>query len=257
MRSRNILLKDINGQFQAYQSRSYERAVRMLRGGGEKRGEKTARQCRQLEKRRNSWSVSDIIVVVGVSGVGRRGTGRKEGGWDQTHAEESRCRSHMHRDDDDDTIWSFAPEACDNITVTCYVLHGRRHAWELLTPTQKNATTDTSGKPVASAHVSKQEDRWVVVWGYAHRGGWGKGWRYISRSGRIGACSAGAFSVFGFVGFVGFLRRMSPLSFPDSYRHSRLPLFLPDFLRLSFLHLRELDTLEIFSEIPPCDIFSV
>jgi len=80
MRSRNILLKDINGQFQAYQSRSYERAVRMLRGGGEKREEKTARQCRQLEKRRNSWSVSDIIVVVGVSGVRRRGTGRKEGG---------------------------------------------------------------------------------------------------------------------------------------------------------------------------------
>ncbi|KMQ96294.1 hypothetical protein RF55_3430 [Lasius niger] len=56
----------------------------------------------------------------------------------------------MHRDGDgdgdgdDDTIWSFAPEACDNITATCYVLHGRRHAWELLTPTQKNATTDTS-----------------------------------------------------------------------------------------------------------------
>lgn len=49
-----------------------------LHGGDEKK--KTARQCRQLEKRRNSWSVSDIIVVVGVSGMGRRGTGRKEGG---------------------------------------------------------------------------------------------------------------------------------------------------------------------------------
>ncbi|EFN74741.1 hypothetical protein EAG_09743 [Camponotus floridanus] len=69
----------------------------------------------------------------------------------------------MHHDDDDDTIWSFAPEACDNITVTCYVLHGQRHAWELLTPTQKNAATDTSGKSVASAHVSKQEGRWMVV----------------------------------------------------------------------------------------------
>lgn len=64
----------------------------------------------------------------------------------------------MHRDGDDDTIWSFAPEACDNITATCYVLHGRRHAWELLTPTQENATTDTSGKLVPSAHVSKQKD---------------------------------------------------------------------------------------------------
>lgn len=39
-------------------------------GGGGAGGGKTARQCRQLEKRRNSWSVSDIIVV-GVSGVGK------------------------------------------------------------------------------------------------------------------------------------------------------------------------------------------
>lgn len=95
---------------------------------------KTTRQCRQLEKRRNSWSVSDIIVV-GVSGVGKlRGWDGKKGGCEQTHAEESR-RSHMHHDDD--TIWSFAPEACDNITATCYVPHGRRHAWELLTPTRR------------------------------------------------------------------------------------------------------------------------
>lgn len=91
-----------------------------------KKGGKTARQCRQLEKRRNSWSVSDIIVVVGVSGMGRRGTGRKERGWEQTHAEENRCRSHMHRDGDgdDDTIWSFAPHrrhvTISRLRATCY-----------------------------------------------------------------------------------------------------------------------------------------
>ncbi|KYN12013.1 hypothetical protein ALC57_15821 [Trachymyrmex cornetzi] len=74
--------------------------------------------------------------------MGKSRVGRKEGKCDQTHAEESR-RSHMHRSDD--TIWSFAPEACDNITATCYVPHGQRHARELLTPTR--AVTDSDRYP--------------------------------------------------------------------------------------------------------------
>lgn len=74
------------------------------RGGNEKKKEgeeKTARLCRQLEKRRNSWSVSDIIVVVGVSGMRRRcEAGKKEDTSRRTRSSRSRSRrrrSHMHR----------------------------------------------------------------------------------------------------------------------------------------------------------------
>jgi len=52
----------------------------------------------------------------------------------------------MQHDDDDDTIWSFAPEACDNITATCYVPLGRRHAWELLTPTRRTQPPTRVGR---------------------------------------------------------------------------------------------------------------
>ena len=119
---------------------------RSLHGRDEKMKEEknTTRQCRQLEKRRNSWSVLDIIVV-SVNGMGKSRVGRKEEKCDQTHAEESR-RSHMHRSGGDDTIWSFAPEACDNITATCYVPHGRRHAWELLTFTRRTQPPTRVGR---------------------------------------------------------------------------------------------------------------
>lgn len=125
----------------------------------EKKSEKTTRQCRQLEKRRNSWSMSDIIVV-GVSGMEKlKGWGGKKGGCEQTHAEKSR-RWHMHHDSDDDTIWSFAPEACDNITATCYVPHGRRHAWELLMPTRRTQPPTRVGRQ--HLHTCQGEG---VVWG--------------------------------------------------------------------------------------------
>jgi len=133
------------------QSRSFLHSMlsdvpfRSLHGRDEKMKEKkdTTRQCRQLEKRRNSWSVSDIIVV-GVNGMGKSRVGRKEEKCDQTHAEES--RSHMHRSGGDDTIWSFVPEACDNIMATCYVPHGRRHAWELLTFTRRTQPPTRVGR---------------------------------------------------------------------------------------------------------------
>jgi len=63
-----------------------------------------------------------------------------------------RSRRHMHRDDDgdnDDTIWSFAPEACDNITATCYVLHGRRHGMGTAYAYVENAER-ASGTPASA-----------------------------------------------------------------------------------------------------------
>lgn len=110
------------------------------------------------KERRNSWSVSDIIVVVGVSGMGgQKRERKKERECYQTYAEES--RSHMHHDGDDDTIWSFAPEACDNITATCYVLHGQRHAWELLTPTRKTQPPTRVGRQ--RLHIRAKVEGWV------------------------------------------------------------------------------------------------
>lgn len=92
--------------------------------------------------------MSDIIVV-GVSGM-RRGGGmerKKERRriYRQTRARRVESSSsssvaHMHRDGDDDTIWSFAPEACDNITATCFMgdaMLGRN----LLTPTRRERRT--------------------------------------------------------------------------------------------------------------------
>lgn len=152
--------------FLANQSRSYVPHSRTCRSDRrvvetreKERKKKTARQCRQLKKRRNSWSVSDIIVVVGVSGMGRE-KGKKEDATRRTRRKAAR-RSHMHHDGDDDTIWSFAPEACDNITATCYVLHGRRHAWGTAYAYEENATTTgTSGTP-AGVCIRAEVKGWV------------------------------------------------------------------------------------------------
>lgn len=120
--------------------------------------------------------------------VGRRR--KKEGGARAKADVRGEESSHMHRDgggdDDDDTIWSFAPEACDNITATCYVLHGRRHAWQLLTPTRRERNhRHTSERRRASEHVPKWKrvgrvDRWVAGWLAAAGGGSG------GRGARIG-----------------------------------------------------------------------
>lgn len=211
------------------------------------RGRETARQCRQLEKRRNSWSVSDIIVV-GVSGVGQSRVGRKEeeavgGGRGACATRRTRRRvrrSHMqHRDDDDDddTIWSFAPEACDNITATCYVPRGRRHAWQLLTPTKGR---ERNQRARARPHTCQGERG--MVWPEGR-----KGMAERKRKWRIGACSAG-FSVFGFVGFVRFSSDEMPHPLPFSptpvcYQHSRSPsplFLLPLSLRILMSLIRTL-----------------
>ncbi|KYN07367.1 hypothetical protein ALC62_01569 [Cyphomyrmex costatus] len=60
----------------------------------------------------------------------------------------------MHRSGDDDTIWSFAPEACDNITATCYVPHGRRHAWGLLTPTRTLSIHESRSRSETNRNLS-------------------------------------------------------------------------------------------------------
>lgn len=162
---------------------------------------------------------------------------------DQTRAEESR-RSHMHRDDDNDTIWSFAPEACDNITATCYVPHGRRrrHAWELLTPTRRNATRATrAGRQ--RLHTCQGEG-WFM-WVGAHIVGRkdkekGKGAAYPEVADRrvlgrifcIWICRICQI----------FRRRCLPtivlFPSPECYQHSRSPL-PPDSLCLSFVRSSE------------------
>lgn len=71
---------------------------------------------RQLEKKKDHSSVADIIVVLGISAGRGAGTIRE--------VEERRRtenRSVAHAASGDDTIWSFALEACDNITATWYV----------------------------------------------------------------------------------------------------------------------------------------
>lgn len=162
--------------------------------------------------------------------------GKVEGGLErrqecnQTHAEESR-RSHMHRDSDDDTIWSFAPEACDNITATCYVPHGRRYARELLTPSRR---TRNHRHGAQHLHTCQGEEVDGVRGGLAGR----------LRKRKTAHLQVVDRRVLGRIFYIWicricqiFLRQCLPPSFPfpDCYQHSRSPLPSSPLLpRLSF-----------------------
>jgi len=141
-----------------------------------------------------------------------------------------RSRRHMHRDDDgdnDDTIWSFAPEACDNITAMCYVLHGRRMAWELLTPTWRTQSARVGHRRLHTCQGGRVSEGSVQGRGFL-----GERTRGTACPEVVGACSAG-FSVFGFVGFVRSLRRRRPFFLGLLPAHE-VGSFLPPFAPLSW-----------------------
>ncbi|TGZ46701.1 hypothetical protein DBV15_09144 [Temnothorax longispinosus] len=133
----------------------------LLKGGREK-GEKL--QDNAVSSKREGIAGACRILLSSV-------VDRKEG-WCATRRTRRRESSvaHASATGDDDTIWSFAPEACDNITATCYVPHGRRdatrrHARELLTPSRRTRlTTDTSRTPSICTRAKVEEGR---------EGGWG------------------------------------------------------------------------------------
>lgn len=72
----------------------------------------------QLKKKKDHSSVLDVIVVASISSNTKET--RKHVGEKRANEQEGSSLAHAARDDD--TIWSFAPETCDNITTTWYVL---------------------------------------------------------------------------------------------------------------------------------------
>lgn len=102
----------------------------------------------------------------------------KERGWERAErGGKSLSVAHAHRDGDDDTIWSFAPEACDNITATC--LRATQAGPTPCLGTAYAYAEERSHRVVgklsvaAYAHVSKRKNGAVLFGGCAYRRGKG------------------------------------------------------------------------------------